>query len=214
MLFWNLYTRVILWLSIAYIGTVQAIAGKKVDHIDIIVKAEDVTGDINLTDLQFQDGMWSTGYVPASEEMLKRETDGPGIVILTRHTNVVIRGKKTINVPNWSSGDTEQILQNRVTGGMGFKFEATSAVPGNVLQYSHEYRTRTFILHEPLNPGDVFDFYAHTRTVTINGVKTGNYFGFYHTCPGRMGRFNVEATTGLLLCEPDAWLKGIGGERM
>lgn len=217
-----------------YLATVETAEGKKVSSIEVRLVVEDMQGTFWFTDLTFQEGRWATGHVPATQEILKRERDAGGNPIQYRHFNVVVRGAKIIAVPNRASVYEETDITKRVTGGMDFTFWPTQSLPSGALRFSHQYRTRTFRLNEPLAAGDEFRFWASRRKVQINSRDTRNYSGFYHTIPAGFGRFNVEmidpstettdpitgTTTakpigsGYLLCEVDTWLKGIGGERM
>lgn len=206
-----------------YLATVEVAEGKKVSSIEIRLVVEDMQGTFWFTDLMFQEGRWATGQLPATQEMLKRERDAGGNPIQYRHFNVVVRGAKIIAVPNRASVYEETDITKRVTGGMDFTFWPTQALPSGALRFSHQYRTRTFQLKEPLKAGDEFRFWASRLKVQINGQDTRNYSGFYHTIPAGFGRFNVEMIdpvtdepmgSGYLLCEVETWLLGVGGRRM
>ena len=206
------------------LGTVETAKGKQVEWLEVHWVVEDAAGTVWVTDLQLQDGRFLTGHVPHNQEMLEREKDpATGQPIRYRHFNAVIRGQKMIAVPNRAAVQNEVDFNLRVPGGMDFTFWPSQDLPGGALRFAHQYRTRRFILYEPLAAGDEFRFWASRLEVSVNGVRTRNYSGLYHVCPPGFGRFHVEmldpATgkpvgSGVLLCEVDTWLRGIGGRRM
>jgi len=209
-----------------YFGTVYAEdpKQKRVSEVDFKFVLKDAVGTIHVTDLQLQEGSSISGFVPANQEMLKRETDSSGTAIENRHFNVVIRGEKTIGVPNRALPSEEQDLQDRVSGGMDFTFHPTQDVPSG-LHFAHYFETRTFDLQQSLKAGDLFEFKATTRTIAVNSASTKNYEGFFLLVPAILGKYNVAVQnntdaegsyhgSGYLLCEADTWIRGKGGERM
>lgn len=209
-----------------YFGTVYSTdpKQKRVTGVDFSFVMEDTTGTLHVTDLQLQEDSSASGFVPANQQMLTRETDSSGNVLQKRHFNAVIRRKKTIGIPNRALPRDEQHLQDRVTGGMDFTFRPTQDVPPG-LHFAHYFETRTFDLQDALKAGDVFEFKATTRTVAVNNAATNHYDGFYLLVPAILGKYNVavQNTTdtdgifhgsGYLLCEADTWLRGEGGARM
>lgn len=209
-----------------YFGTVYSKDSKqkRVSEVDFKFILEDATGTIHVTDLQLQEASSISGFVPANQEMLKREKDSSGNPILKRHFNAVIRGEKAIGVPNRALPSDEQYLQDRVTGGMDFTFHPTQDAPPG-LHFAHYFETRTFDLQDALNVGDVFELKATTRTIAVNSAATKNYEGYFLLVPAILGKYNVAVQnktdakgdfhgSGYLLCEADTWVTGKGGERM
>jgi len=205
-------------------GTIEAAKGKQVESIEVRWVVEDAEGTVWVTDTQLQDGRIPTGHVPNTQEILEREHDpDTGQAVRYRHFNAVIRGQKMIAVPNRAEVEKEADLRLRVPGGADFTFWPSQDLPGGALRFAHQYRTRQFILHEALKAGDEFRFWSSRLEVSINGVRTRSYTGFYHICPPGFGRFHVEMVdpstgkplgSGYLLVEVDTWLRGIGGRRM
>ncbi len=192
--------------------TVQVAANKRVDSITANLVGADYTGTLWVADLQLQEGRIPTLWVPNPREMLKRERDQAGNILPNRHFNAVVRGSKIVSVPNRAPVSQDTTFSLRVTGGMDYSCWPTVAAP--TVTFAHEYGNKLFILGEALAAGDRLDFRATSRTVAVNGVPTANYTGSFHTCPGGFGRFRVTMPAGLLLCEPDQWLLGPGGERI
>lgn len=207
-----------------YFGSIQVEPGKNVRQVKVTFIAEDTTGIIRCTDLQLQAGATGTGYMPAYREFLKRERDGDGTIVRKRHFNVVIRGKKTIAVPNRALPRNEAHLKDRVTGGMDFTFRPSQET-SPTLYVSNDVETRRFYLFDPLQSGDIFEYKATDRTIRTNGEATANVDGPYQTVPAVLGKYIVAVPntedqdgeyhgSGYLLCEADTWLKGKGGAYM
>lgn len=195
---------------------------RKVKLIDYQFVVADCKGTVHVTDLQFQIGRMATGHIPANKELLKRGRDLQANPIERRHYNGVIRGKKTIAVPNREKVSSEIDFSKRVTGGIDFSLTTTQKTSNDGVYFSHQYGQREMIVHPSLSAGDQVLFSATKRQVRINGIDTTKYTGKFHTCPAGFGIYHVSLTneqkelhgSGQLLCEVDMWLKGIGGERL
>lgn len=205
-----------------YFFTFPVNPNRKVKYIDYRFVVADCEGTVHVTDMLFQTGRMTTGYVPANKELLKRDRDQQGNPIQRRHYNGVIRGKKTIAVPNRERVSEEKDLSKRVTGGINFFLTATQKTSSDGVHFSHQYGQREMTLHPPLGANEQLEFSATKRQVKINGLDTSQYTGKFHTCPAGFGIFHVSLSdedgelhgSGRFLCEVDMWLKGIGGERM
>lgn len=203
-----------------YLATVRPKDRKrKVKSIDLSIVVADAEGTLYLTDIQLQEAEIASAHVPANREMLARDRDAQGNPLRKRHFNAVIRGKETIAVPNRENVSHEKDFEKRVTGGMDFLLTATQDMPNGGVQFSHQYRQRTFLLDAELKQGEQLEFSATNRRVTVDGRPT-KYSGNYHTCPRGFGIYNVALTkgekngSGMLLCEVDMWILGQGGERL
>lgn len=205
-----------------YFVTLPVDSKRKVKNMDYRLLMTDCTGSIYVTDLLFQLGRMASGYIPANKELLKRDQDLLGNVIQTKHYNGVIRGKRTIAVPNRAKVSDEKDLSKRVTGGIDFYLSTTQATSTNGMQISHQYRQRDMIIHPALSSDEQIVCSAIKRQVTINGVQTQEYTGKFHTCPAGFGIYHLALSdkkgewhgSGIVRCEVDMWLKGLGGERM
>jgi len=104
-----------------YLYTLSIDSNKKVKHLDISIEAEDVEGQINMTDIQVQDGLNVTGNIPSTSDILEPvsfnidETIFLGTVsnpvkkgtqpihhkeVDNRFYNIVGRGHEVISIPN------------------------------------------------------------------------------------------------------------------
>ncbi|WP_202078288.1 hypothetical protein [Caldalkalibacillus salinus] len=201
-----------------YLAHFEVHEDKKVQDIDVRMIVHDVEGEVSLTDLQLQEGGTSTGHSIANREMLKREQGSGGRQVRQRHYNAVIRGEKTIGIPNRALPSEENVLEHRVTGGMDYTIRPSQGVPSEGLLFSHFHRTRTFTTQRVLEAEDVLRFKATTREVSVNGNPIHQYSGAFHTVPGMFGKFHVQLKStqnpgewtgsGYLLCEVDTWLQG------
>lgn len=195
---------------------------RKVKHMDYRFIVRDCEGQVRVTDLLFQLGKMTTGFVPANKEFLKRDRNIEGNLIQQRHYNGVIRGKNTIAVPNREKVSEEKDLSKRVTGGINFYLTTTQPISADGTRFSHQHEQREMVLHSPLTANAQLEFSATKRQVKVNGIDTNQYQGKFHTCPAGFGIYHVSLTnqagklhgSGRLLCEVDMWMKGIGGERM
>ncbi|WP_096190135.1 hypothetical protein [Evansella halocellulosilytica] len=204
-----------------YVGSIELSPDKNVKDVTLKLVGDHFRGSVYITDVMFQSGHFSTGYLPANDEMLKRERDADGSPIENRHFNVIIRGDKEVVVPNRKMNETSSELSQRVTGGMDFTFYPTQDVQENGLMFSHQYETRRFNLQDSLKENDVFEFKSSKRQVMINGEGNVDYEGMFQTIPAGFGFFRVQVKgtngrpgSGVLLCEPDQWLLGKGGARL
>ncbi|WP_142504538.1 hypothetical protein [Melghirimyces algeriensis] len=195
---------------------------RKVTHIDYQWQISDCLGTVWVTDLQFQPGRMATGYLTANRELLKRNRDAEGKPIRRAVYNGVIRGHKTIAVPNRAKISEDPEFSKRVTGGIDFQLTATQSLGKDGVHFSHQHGQRPFTFSLPLRADERLDVQATKRQVTLNGLSTRQYQGHFHTCPAGFGVFQVELRnrdeephgSGRLICEVDLWLKGIGGEQM
>lgn len=190
-----------------YYKTFQPTKGKKVDKLECKIVAEDFSGTIWFTDLMLQDGAMLTGHIPNTREMHLRRRDDSGDIIPKQHFNAVIRGQKSIVIPN----------RGTITTAIDFTLYPKDSMPEWTVGFSHGWRTRTFVIGDALSEGDVYEFHASTRWVALNGQRTYNYAGFYHQCPAGDAKFNVDLPdkkSARLLVELEEWVLGIGGERL
>lgn len=205
-----------------YFFTFPVQSKRKVEKMDVRLVLTDCEGTVYMTDLMFQAGKMPAGYVPATREFLKRDRDQSEQIIQKRHYNGVIRGEKTIAIPNRAKVDEEKDWTQRVTGGIDFYLTATKAIGKEGVQFSHQYSQREMKLYIPLKANDQLEFSATKRQVNINGEPTIDFTGLFHTCPAGFGIFQVSLLdpiekkrgAGKLCAEVDMWLKGVGGERM
>lgn len=205
-----------------YFVTLPIDKKRKVKNMDYRFLMTDCTGSVHVTDLMFQLGRMANGYIPANKELLKRDRDSQENVIRTKHYNGVIRGKRTIAVPNRARVSEEKDLSKRVTGGIDFYLSTTQATSTNGVQFAHQYGQREMIIHPVLGRDEQVVCSATKRQVIINGSRTQEYTGKFHTCPAGFGIYHLSLSnekgewhgSGMLRCEVDMWLKGLGGERM
>lgn len=205
-----------------YFVTLPIDSKRKVKNMIYRFLMNDCTGSIYVTDLLFQLGRMANGYIPANKELLIRDQDTFGNVIRTKHYNGVIRGERTIAVPNRAKVSEEKDLSKRVTGGIDFYLTTTQATSTDGIKFSHQYGQRVMIIHPVLDSDEQVVCSATKRQVAINEAHTQDYTGKFHTCPAGFGIYHIALSnvkgekhgSGLLRCEVDMWLKGLGGERM
>ena len=195
---------------------------KRVSQITLRAIVENASGAVTVTDFMLQDGVQLTGHIPATREMLRklRESGQPAA---PKHFNAVIRGRKTVIIPNRGAYWSVVLGTPVVTTALDITGLARTGVPAG-MRYSHFYRTRQFVYGKALVAGDTFEFLASKRRVAHNGTPTGYYTGFYHQCAAGNARFNVELmaegatirpqpSVGLLI-EIQEWELAGGGRRL
>ncbi|WP_091837201.1 hypothetical protein [Marininema halotolerans] len=205
-----------------YFITFSVDAKRKVQAMDYRYLVSDCEGSVHVTDLMLQIGGAPAGYIPANQELLKRDRDQEDHPITRRHFNGVIRGEKTIAVPNREKVDQEKDLSKRVTGGIDFYLTPTQATSSDGVHFAHQYGQRVMAIHPALVANSELECSASKRQVTIDGAFTSQYSGKFHTCPAGFGIYHLtllnnqgkQHGSGKLRCEVDMWLKGMGGERM
>ena len=195
---------------------------KRVGRIDLRAVAENASGVVTVTDLMLQDGAQLTGHLPATREMLRRlrENNQPSA---PKHFNAVIRGRKTVIIPNRGAYWSVVLGTPVVTTALDITAQARTGVPAG-MRYSHFYRTRQFVYTSALAAGDKLEFLASERRVAHNDIPTRDYVGSYHQCAAGNARFNVELmaegatirpqpSVGLLI-EIQEWELAGGGRRL
>lgn len=166
---------------------------KRVLSIKCKAVLQDVAGEINLTDLIVQDGIKSAGYITNTEEMLRKLRED-GQPTIQKFFNAVVRGRKTIIVPN--RGEYLKIALDApvVTAPIDFTLWAKQNI-GENLKISHFYRTRIFTYLNSLEAGNKLEFLAMDWQVKHNDVvktKLVDYEGLFHECPAGDSRFNID----------------------
>ncbi len=153
----------------------------------------DTTGEVNITDLMLQDGAKLSGYMVNTKEMLRklREYDLP---TESKFFNVVIRGRKTVIIPN--RGETIKVSPYApvVTAPINFTLWAIQALAAGI-QFSHFYRTRIFNYLNTLDAEDKLEFLATAWQVKHNdAVKTKitDYNGLFFEIAAGDGHFNID----------------------
>jgi len=195
---------------------------KRVQRIDLKVVTQNATGTVSLTDVMFQEGAQLSGHLPATREMLRklRENGQPAV---PKHFNAIVRGRKTLVIPNRGAYWSVELGTPVVTTAIDFTALAKTAVPAG-MRFSHFHRTRQLAYGNALAVGDTFEFLASKRHVAHNGTPTRYYTGFYHQCAAGNSRFNVDLMTEgatirpqpavRLLVEIQEWELASGGRRL
>lgn len=166
---------------------------KRVSSLKIKAVVEDVTGEVYLTDVQVQGGARLSGYHTNTKEMLRKLRED-GLPAAPKHFNAVIRGRKTIVIPNRGEYLKVALDAPVVTAPIDFTLWAKQAIAAG-LEFSHFYRTRRFTYLAALAAGDKLEFLATTWQVKHNDVIKLNkldYVGLFHECPAGDTRFNVD----------------------
>lgn len=166
---------------------------KRVSQLQCKAILEDITGELNITDFMFQDGMKYIGHISYTKEMLLklREYNLPAA---PKYFNAVIRGRKTIVIPNRGEHLKVDLDAPVVTAPIDFTLWAKQVIEAG-LQFSHFYRTRIFTYLNSLAGEDKLEFLAIAWQVKHNDVlktKLVDYDGLYHECPAGDSRFNID----------------------
>ena len=195
---------------------------KKVARLDIRATVQDATGTVSLTDLMLQEGAQLSGHLPATREMLRKLREN-GQPAAPKHFNAIVRGRKTLVIPNRGAYWSVELGTPVVTTAIDFTALAKTAVPAG-MRFSHFHRTRQLAYGNALAVGDTFEFLASKRHVAHNGTPTRYYTGFYHQCAAGNSRFNVDLMTEgatirpqpavRLLVEIQEWELASGGRRL
>lgn len=103
-----------------YLYTFDKHPTKRVDKINLYIRNNDTKGRMYITDIQLQEGKLLTGWVPKTEEMLKRKRDENGNIEPTKHFNALVREEANIIVPNRGNATTgldwEATTEEETTG--------------------------------------------------------------------------------------------------
>lgn len=166
---------------------------KRVSWLQCKAILEDVTGEINITDFMFQDGMKYIGHISYTEEMLRKLREN-NLPVAPKYFNAVIRGRKTIIIPNRGERLKVALDAPVVTAPIDFTLWAKQVIEAG-LQFSHFYRTRIFTYLNALAIGDKLEFLATAWQVKHNDIlktKLVDYKGLYHECAAGDSRFNID----------------------
>ena len=195
---------------------------KRVSSVKIKAVLEDATGEVYMTDVQVQGGARLSGYHTNTKEMLRKLRED-GLPAAPKHFNAVIRGRKTIVIPNRGEHLKVALGAPVVTAPIDFTLWTKQAIAAG-LQFSHFFRTRKFIYLGALAAGDKLEFLATTWLVKHNDVINRNYVGLFHQCPAGDSRFNVDLIeetfterpqpSARLLVEIQEWEKDKGALRL
>ena len=166
---------------------------KRVSFIQLKASFSDITGELNITDFMLQDGSQKIGHISYTKEMLRklREYNLPAA---PKYFNAVIRGCKTIIIPNRGERLKVALDAPVVTTPIDFILWAKQVIEAG-LQFSHFYRTRIFTYLNNLVVEDKLEFLATTWQVKHNDIVKVNkvdYTGLYHECAAGDSRFNID----------------------
>ena len=196
--------------------------GKRVQRIDFRAVAQDTTGVLTLTDLMLQEGAQFSGHLPATREMLRKLREN-ALPAVPKHFNAIVRGRKTLVIPNRGAYWSVELGTPVVTTAIDFTALAKTAVPAG-MRFSHFYRTRQFAYGNALAAGDSFEFRAGKRRVAHNGAPAKDYTGLFHQCAAGNSRFNIDLMTegagirpqpaARVLIEIQEWELASGGKRL
>jgi len=137
-------------------------------------------GTVWITDIVTQEGWYTTAHLPNTREMFLKTRDGE-IIRQPRFFNAVIRGNKTIVLPNL--GET--------TTGLDYTIYAYGDVPE--LKLAHYPHARQTIIKDALADGDIYKLHASTRHISKNDVPTHSVWGLFHHIAAGDVRFNVDS---------------------
>lgn len=153
---------------------------KRINHIDMKFVWGKCAGTVQITDVMLQEGWYVTAHLSNTKELLLKMRDGETIRP-PRFFNAVIRGNKTIVLPNL----------NETTTGLDYIIYTY----GNVseLKLSHYPHARQTIIKDALINKDVYKFQASTRHISKNDVLTHNIQGLFHHIAGGDTRFNIDS---------------------
>lgn len=157
--------------------------GKKITHIDLKFVWGKCVGTVWIADLLLQEGRYATAHLPNTKEMLLKMRDD-GEIRLPRFFNAVVRGNKTVILPNLGE----------VTTGLDYTIYACGDVPE--LKLSHYPHARQAIIKDALIDGDIYKFHASTRHISKNDVPTHNVWGLFHHVAVGDTKFNIDSEGG------------------
>ena len=194
---WALLCEKVRFLNEKIIGrqllTIPINRRKRVSWLQCKSVVNDVTGEVDITDLMLQDGAKLSGYMVNTKEMLRklREYDLPAE---SKFFNAVIRGRKTVIIPN--RGETIKVSPYApvVTAPVNFTLWATQVLAAGI-QFSHFYRTRIFNYLNALAAEDKLEFSATGWQVKHNdAVKTKitDYNGLFFEIAAGDSHFNID----------------------
>ncbi|MDW7651324.1 MAG: hypothetical protein SCM57_08320 [Bacillota bacterium] len=142
--------------------------GKKVDSIEIRATISDAVGSFSFTDIMLQEGRHLTGYSQDTREMLQklREDSSPA---QPKHYNAVVRGTKTLIIPNRGAYWAVEPDAVIVPTALDFQIKHKENLPRGIA-LGQDRLTRLFYLPGMLQGNDTLEVVGTEAKVLKNGV--------------------------------------------
>ena len=156
----------------------QAGTSKKVSDIRVGIRLYHVTGDLSLTDIDFQEGPNATGYTPDTVEMLVN-TDN------RRRVNAVIHGAATL------------VLLNVGSVACGLHVQGTALEDCTAVELSQGYGGQRLSVGD-LAPGDILTVNSSDNTVRKDDAIVEKN-GFFPYAQGGISRHNIQSDGAIRL---------------
>lgn len=165
---------------VRYIGKIYNTSdvnlGKKAAKIKVNIKAKNVQGTFNFTDIMLQEGGICTGYTINTREMIEvSESD-------SRHYNVLIRGAGNGIIVN---------NDGNVSSGLDFDVVSAKGTTGTI-NIETLYKTKHLQINETIAPNTTLSADSFSYNLNNNGVIVRNYKGSFLGIPSVFGVYNVD----------------------
>lgn len=199
--------------------------GKKVDSIEIRATISDAVGSFSFTDIMLQEGRHLTGYSQNTREMLQklREDSSPA---QPKHYNAVVRGTKTLIIPNRGAYWAVEPDAVIVPTALDFQIKHKENLPRGIA-LGQDRLTRLFYFPGELDSSQELQIIGTERQVLFNGAPAQSFRGQFLYAAWGNPRFpatlqGLEEEQETLRPEPSArvliefqeWQLAEGGKRI